>query len=108
MHADTYRLTQAIRYILSIVGAVVFTFNVAFPSQAIARSSEESLLESNTSGLVAQGLCETRYGTYVNVDHANRIVNNLRSQGVNAWMEYHGSYLSGTRTYVVFAMLPCR
>ena len=83
--------------------------NSAFPPQAIARfSTDESLLESNTSELLVQALCRTFIGEYVSNDHAIAIQNYIRSQGFDSWTEYRGSFVSGTRTYVVFAMLPCR
>ena len=102
-------MTQAIGCIISIVGAAVFTLNATLPSQAIAKSSTtESPLESNASGLLTQGLCRTFIGEYVSNDHAIAVQSYIRIQGFDAWIEYHGSFVSGTRTYVVFAMLPCR
>jgi hypothetical protein len=109
MQTNTCRRAQAMGCITSIVGAAVFTLNATLPSQAIARSSTiELLLDSNASGLIAQGLCRTFIGEYVSNDHAIAVQNYIRNQGFDAWIEYHGSFVAGTRTYVVFAMLPCR
>jgi len=75
-----------------------------------AMTTEESVPESNTSELVAQTLCRTFIGEYVSHDHAIRVQNDLRRNGLRAWIEYHGCLTCNpsTRTYVVFAMLPCR
>lgn len=52
-------------------------------------------------------LCEKRVGEYATNDRAYQVRNELQQKGYEAWIKYHGSFLSGTRTYVVFAMLPC-
>jgi|SRR4029453_9633482 len=66
--------------------------------------------EANTYEVAAQALCRTFIGEYVSHDHAIRIQNDIRSRGFQAWIEPRGCLTcsQNTRTYAVFAVLPCR
>ena len=66
--------------------------------------------QSNTSGRVAQRLCETFIGEYVSRSRANEIQDEQSRRNVKAWVETRGCFICtpSTRTYAVLAMLPCR
>jgi hypothetical protein len=80
----------------------------AFSSPVV--TTQKTLQESSTAALLAQGLCRRFIGEYVSHDHAIRIQNDIRSRGFHAWIEHRGCITCNpdTRTYVVWAMLPCR
>lgn len=69
----------------------------------------EKLMQENESpnGVRNESLCEKFVGEYVTNDRAFQVRNELQQQGYEAWIKHWGSFLSGTRTYAVFAMLPC-
>jgi hypothetical protein len=67
-------------------------------------------VEPSRSELVSQGLCRTFIGEYPSHDHAIRVQNSIRRKGFQAWIEARGCITCtvNTRTYAVFANLPCR
>lgn len=50
--------------------------------------------------------CETRIGEYVTQDRAVVVRNRIQGDGYQAWIEYLGTL--DTRTYAVWANLPCQ
>ena len=92
----------------TVVGAFMLMFSALCPFPVIARSVAQELSTGRQSPHVflAQ-LCVRRLGDYISHDHAIRVRNAIRSRGFQAWIEYHGSIISGSRTYVVFAEVPC-
>ena len=54
-----------------------------------------------------QQLCERRIATCALRGRAIAVLNNARQNGYQAWIEEHGSILNDTRTYVLFAKVPC-
>lgn len=69
----------------------------------------QSASAANSSEHAPQQLCKTFVGEYVSHDHAIQVQNEVQRQGFEAWIAYHGclTCTPDTRTYVVFAMLPC-
>ncbi len=55
----------------------------------------------------SQQLCERRIRDCISMSRAVVVRDEVRQKGYEAWIVNHGSYLAGTRTYVVFAMVPC-
>lgn len=111
MSKNTYGMSSAIHYLSSIAVITVFIFTIFFPLQAIAlNTTGQSVRKTDVSELVlvlAQASCTQFVGEYASHDHAIRVKNELLRKRFNAWIEHHGSYLSGTRTYVVYAAVPC-
>lgn len=93
------------------LAAVMTTLVLAsvFTSQSIAmqKSSVPPVTRSAPEHVMTRGLCQAFIGEYATNDRALGAMNEIRRRGYNAWIEYHGSYLSGTRTYVVYAVIPC-
>jgi hypothetical protein len=69
-------------------------------------SATHSKAVGYTSG---ENLCQTFVGEYVSHDHAIRVQNEILSRGYEAWIVNRGCLIcdTDTRTYAVFANLPC-
>ena len=104
---DTFAL-QVDRAHLLAASILVAALVVILPSQVHAMSelsSEERHAE--TTAETFAGYCKQFVGEYATNDRAIAVRNDLGRRGINAWIETHGSYLSGTRTYVVYAQVRC-
>ncbi len=77
-------------------------------SAALALNTEAPATNLEPS-LYAQGLCQAFIGEYVSHDHAIQVRNQLSSRGFNAWIVNLGCLTCrpSTRTYAVYAMVPC-